>query len=182
MLKSLIASTALAGALLAAAHAQEAAPADSEILPLPEGAVEADGPMEGDAPIVVEDPVEGDAPVIADDPLESDAPTFAEDPAGLLEENWSAVEIATVSADELIGAEIRAPDDARIARVGDVLLAPDGTVENVVAEFGGFLGFGREKVLLTTDDIDVFKSPDDAVLVRTSLTPDALATMPEYEG
>jgi hypothetical protein len=55
-------------------------------------------------------------------------------------------------------------------------------VQGIVAEFGGFLGFGRERVMLSVEDFEVFKDPDGRVLIRTGLTRDAMEAMPEYEG
>ena len=66
--------------------------------------------------------------------------------------------------------------------MNDVILNAEGQVENVVAEFGGFLGFGARTVLLTMDDIEVLQDPNENLVVRTSLTPEALETRPDYEG
>ena len=68
---------------------------------------------------------------------------------GPLPEGWTPVDLATVSPDTLIGADIRTYDQDTVAAVEDVLMSPDGKVESVVARFGGFLGFGETTVLLT---------------------------------
>jgi hypothetical protein len=148
MFKTLLASTALAGALFMAANAQDT-PTPAPIVPAPEAGAEAP------------------------------AATTAE----ANEETWAPVSIETVMAEELDGAAIRtAIDDERVATVGETLVGADGKLEGVVAQFGGFLGFGRERVMLPVDEIEVFKDPDGRVLIRTSLTRDALEVMPEYEG
>lgn len=152
MFRTFFASTALAGALIASAHAQDTPAPGEEILPAPEGGMEAPAPgLEGDDPFV---------------------------------EEWSAVGIESVTAEELMGAEIRTNmDDERIATVGDVVPAADGVgVEGVVAQFGGFLGFGREQVLIPAEDFEVFRDPDGRTLIRTNLDRTALEAMPEYEG
>jgi sporulation protein YlmC with PRC-barrel domain len=158
MFRTLIASTALAGALALGAHAQDAqAPADP-IMPAPEA-----GGMDAPAP-ALEDPA---AP--ADE-------TFVED--------WSAVGLETVTAEDLEGAEIRTTmDEEQIGTVGEVVLAADGsTVDGIVAEFGGFLGFGRDRVMIPASDIEVFEDADGNVLVRTSLTRESLEQLPAFEG
>ena len=63
----------------------------------------------------------------------------------------------------------------------DVVLSPDGTIENVVARFGGVLGFGETTVLLGIDEITVVKGADEEVFVLTDLTPEALEKRPVYE-
>jgi hypothetical protein len=91
------------------------------------------------------------------------------------------VAAAEISADTLIGATIQTPAGENIAEVDDVLLTPDGGVENLVAEFGGFLGFGSNTVLLTMDEIEVLQDEAGNFVVQTSLTPEALEGRPEYQ-
>jgi PRC-barrel domain len=90
------------------------------------------------------------------------------------------VESGDISADTLIGATIQTFDGDNIATVEDVLVSADGAVENVVAEFGGFLGFGSNTVLLTMDEIEVLQDEGGAFVVQTSLTPQALEGRPDY--
>jgi hypothetical protein len=98
-----------------------------------------------------------------------------------LEEAWSELDAATVSVDSLIGTEIRTYDQETIAAVQDVVLSPDGRIENVVARFGGVLGFGETTVLLGIDEITVVKGADEEVFVLTDLTPEVLQERPVYE-
>ncbi len=163
MFKTLLASTALAGALFVAATAQDRPPPDPAT-PLPEAGAEAP------APILPTPEAGAEAP---NSVMEAEGP----------QETWEPVAIETVMAEELDGADIRTSgDDERVATVGETLVGADGTVEGVVAHFGGFLGIGREQVMLPVEEIDVFKDPDGRVLIRTSLTRDTLEAMPEYEG
>ena len=54
-------------------------------------------------------------------------------------------------------------------------------MENVVAQFGGFLGFGSNKVLLTMDEIEVMQDEAGNFVVQTALTPELLEGRPDYE-
>ena len=101
--------------------------------------------------------------------------------AGALPEGWAPVDLATVSPDTLIGADIRTYDGDTVAAVEDVLMSAEGKVESVVARFGGFLGFGETRVLLTPDEIAVVdgrgrerRRPDQP------RPPDELKARPEY--
>lgn len=164
MLRTFLASSAIAGTMIATAHAQE--PTSDPLMPAPEGGMETLAPGVEAAP--------------GADPM---APPAAEGMDDAFVESWSPVGIETVTADQLIGADIRSNmDDSQIGSVGDVVLAGDGTVEGIVAQFGGFLGFGRDRVLVGVDDIEIFQDADGNTLVRTSLTQEALEAMPEYEG
>ncbi len=119
-------------------------------------------------------------PETADTEMAPAATDMAQQPAA--PEGWSAVDMATISADTLIGTDIRTYDQDDIASVEDVLMTPDGQVESVVARFGGFLGFGENTVLLSMDEISVVKDADGNVAVLTNLTPDALKDRPEYKA
>ena len=52
-------------------------------------------------------------------------------PAGTLPEGWAPVDLATVSPDTLIGADIRTYDGDTVAAVEDVLMSAEGKVESV---------------------------------------------------
>ena len=137
---------------------------------------------------MAEDPAaETPADTMAEDPaVETPADTMAEDPAAPaggvpLEEGWSEVDVATISTDSLIGADILTYDQETVASIQDVLLSPDGQAESVVARFGGFLGFGETTVLVTMDELTVVKDADETLFVLTNLTPEALKDRPVYE-
>lgn len=99
-----------------------------------------------------------------------------------LQEGWSEVDIASLSTDTLIGTDIRTYDQQTIASVQDVILGPDGKAQNVVARFGGFLGFGETTVLLDMDEVTFVKDADGRMAVLTSLTAEALKDRPEYQA
>lgn len=106
-------------------------------------------------------------------------------PAGTawdLTEGQTRVDVTTVSADSLIGARVETLAGEKVADVKDVILSDDGQVENIAAAFGGFLGFGTDQVLLTVDEVDFVQDANDAVIVRTNLTPEMLENRPVYNG
>jgi hypothetical protein len=218
MLKSLLATTALASALAAGAYAQTAADpviedegpaaeAPAEVKPDAQTAQDPEASHDTD---MVEDPAAPEADTAADpaatpesetaeDPAVMPESEAAEDPAAMPEADTAQdpslapadpsvaaepvltpIEDAAVSADTLIGANIQTPEGENIATVNDVLLTPDGAVESVVAQFGGFLGFGSTTVLVTMDEIDVYEDEAGNIVVQSSLTPEALEGRPEY--
>jgi PRC-barrel domain len=87
-----------------------------------------------------------------------------------------------ISADALIGATIQTLDGGNIAEVKDVLVGADGTSESIVAEFGGFLGFGSNTVLLTMGEVEVMKDDAGNLVVQTALTPESLEGRPDYQA
>jgi hypothetical protein len=152
MLKTLIATTAIASMLGFAAVAQEAA-----------------DPMAPQPAAPGAEPIAPAAP--GADPM---APA---ETAPVL----TPVASGTISTDALIGANIQTPDAQNVATVEDVLITPEGAVDSLVAAFGGFLGFGSDTVLLTMDEIEVLQEESGTIVLQTSLTPEALEGRPAYE-
>lgn len=183
MLKTFFASTAIASTLGFAALAQETAD------PLVQ---EPDAPA-AEAPAMPADPAteaqstEPAAPMGAD-PATETAQDPAAEPAApdtmmtepAMEQTLTPVAVADISADQLIGADIQTRDGETIAAIDDVLMSTDGQMEGIVATFGGFLGFGSDKVELTPDEIEVLQDEAGAYVVQTDLTPDALEGRPAY--
>ncbi|HRO10167.1 PRC-barrel domain-containing protein [Amaricoccus sp.] len=96
------------------------------------------------------------------------------------DENFTPVEVAQLTADQIIGADIRSSEGEVIASVEDVVLGADGKAESVAAKFGGFLGFGSNTVLLALDEVEFMQNDSGRVVLRTSLTPEALEGRPDY--
>lgn len=159
MRKNYLAGAAIVALLAGPAFAQDTAPAP-------------DAPPADEAPLMLED----DAPAAPlgepADPMMADEGEWEEQP----------VELAQVTAEELIGSDVRTYDDERIARVDDVLIGADGEIDSLIVTFGGFLGFGSSTVELGADEVELFRGMGDAITVRTDLTPEALEERPEYES
>jgi hypothetical protein len=204
MLKTLLAGTAAATILAFAAQAQEAPATEAEEAPEAIPHSEMMPPREvGDqqmpseigesqepAPPAAEEPA---APQTAEEaaPPDTIAPDTSPDaasetaadappPMGTLPEGWTPVDLATVTPDMLIGADVRTYEGDTIASVEDVLMSAEGKVDNVAVRFGGLLGFGETKVLLAPAEIAVATDADGNVAVLTSLTSEDLKGRPEY--
>jgi len=107
------------------------------------------------------------------------APTADAAPAA---KSTAVVDVAGMAVSKLIGASIQNGSGENIAKVDDVIMTADGKVENVAAAFGGVLGFGKDKVLLTLDEVKFVQDDSGTLIVRTDLTPDALKNRPAYQS
>lgn len=96
-------------------------------------------------------------------------------------EGWSPVEFSAVSADQLMGSNIVTHENETIATIEDVLISDTGEVQNLVARFGGFLGFGSNRVLLEMDEVEFLQQEGgEALMVRSDMTPESIESRPEY--
>lgn len=96
-------------------------------------------------------------------------------------EGWT--EITTeVTAEMLLGADVRAINDDDIGDVGDIVVAEDGTITDVIVDVGGFLGIGEKPVAVSFDMVTIVKEDGgDDIRVYVDTTADALNAMPAYE-
>jgi hypothetical protein len=154
---------------------------DAPLAPADDPALAQDAPLDGaedptladDAPLTDDPTLAEDAPLV--DPVAPEAdPMFAED-------EYAPVDVSQMSAEQLIGVDITTFDGEKVASIEDMIVSDDGEVENIVAQFGGFLGFGTNKVLLTMDEIEVLQDPNETLIVRTSLTPESIEQRPAFE-
>jgi hypothetical protein len=174
-IKHILASSALATLLAGGALAQTTPAADPAIEPAAPMAEPA-APLANDADGAAAPMTDSTDPVVVEDDANPDASAPMTG-----ETDWAPVDLASFSTDRLIGADIVTGDDETVATIEDVVINDDGMVENVVAKFGGFLGFGSNQVLLTMDEIEVMQDADENLLVRTSLTPESIESRPVYE-
>jgi hypothetical protein len=57
----------------------------------------------------------------------------------------------------VLGIEVRTSTERNVGRIIDLLAAPNGVVEAVVVEFGGFLGIGTRKIAVEWSALRVDK-------------------------
>lgn len=73
-------------------------------------------------------------------------------------------------------------DLTEIGEVEEIILTPEGRVEGLTTDVGGFLGLGQKRVLIPLDDIRLVQEPDsDDITVITRMSDEALQDAPEYD-
>ncbi|GGE02251.1 PRC-barrel domain-containing protein [Gemmobacter megaterium] len=96
-------------------------------------------------------------------------------------EGYTAVpDFSTVTAEQVQGIALNGPAGESIGQVADVELGADGAASGLIADVGGFLGFGEHRVKLGFDQVRVFSNADGDMVAVSDLTKDQLKAMPEY--
>lgn len=93
-----------------------------------------------------------------------------------------AVPSAAVSADRLIGAAVFGPEDESLGNVNDALMMPDGQVEALVVDVGGFLGIGKKPIAISIENLDLLADEAGKVSVFTPFTKQELEAHPAYSA
>jgi len=96
-------------------------------------------------------------------------------------DGYNAVKVTDVSIDLLIGKTVYGVDDSNVGTVSDVTVGTDGAVQNVIIDFGGFLGMGSTQVALGFDELTILTDANNAdIRVYVDATKDQIKAMPVY--
>jgi len=87
---------------------------------------------------------------------------------------------AELSADNLMGTTVYGPDNQTIGSIGDLALTPQGQVDAVIVDVGGFLGIGAKPVAVAMDNLQFMRDSNNRVTLTTQFTQDQLRNAPEY--
>jgi sporulation protein YlmC with PRC-barrel domain len=86
-----------------------------------------------------------------------------------------------LSAEELIGAPVIGSDEENIGEVGDVVFDPEGSIEAVVVDVGGFLGMGEKPVALQFDSLSVQQDEGGDLQLMVNATQEQLEGAEAYQ-
>lgn len=164
MLKHLISSAAIAALIGGAAFAQESSESEQ-----PE--VEVQDPAAAD-PAMDQDAAAGD-PAVAD-------PAAAEQDVAQAPQ-LMPVNLSDLMLSDLMDAGLQSADGEQLGSIDDAKLGDGGAIENVIVSFGGFLGFGERTVEVPLEEFELMKDESGNVTAQTSMTPEAVEQLPEYQ-
>jgi len=91
----------------------------------------------------------------------------------------------TQSQDELrtskiVGSKVYNEANENIGSVNDIVLKPDGTMDEVVLSVGGFLGIGDKYVAVPFNDLKITRD-GSSLKITTNGTKDSLKALPDYQ-
>lgn len=86
-----------------------------------------------------------------------------------------------ISADNLVGTTVYGAEDANVGEIGDVVLSPDGNVDAVIIDVGGFLGIGSKEVAVGMDNLSFMTDKDGTKYLYTQFTKEQLEAQPAYD-
>lgn len=131
-----------------------------------------------DAPVAAARPADGAAAPASPSVVD---PAPAGDAAALDRSTMTPLDATTLSADQLIGVSVIGPENARLGEIGDIILMPDGKVDALIVDFGGFLGIGEKKVAVGYDNLEFTRDANGATYVWINATKDQLEAAPAYD-
>jgi PRC-barrel domain len=84
-------------------------------------------------------------------------------------------------ASKLIGTKVMSAGDKNIGDINDLMVTKDGQVDKIIVGVGGFLGLGERNVAFKFNDLQLVRDANNKLVVKSSMTADALKAMPEWK-
>ena len=81
---------------------------------------------------------------------------------------------------KLVGSKVYNNADENIGSIEDIILKPDGSMDEVVLSVGGFLGMGDKYVAVPFSDLK-FTRDGSSLKIVTLATKDSLKALPAYQ-
>ena len=97
------------------------------------------------------------------------------------QKGYQRVSSDLITADDLQRASVYGANNENIADVNEVLMTPEGKVERIVVNVGGFLGMGARSIAIDVNEADIHKDYDNDVRVYIPMSEEELRKMPEYK-
>ena len=81
---------------------------------------------------------------------------------------------------QLVGSKVYNNANDNIGSIEDIILKPDGSIDEVVLSVGGFLGMGDKYVAVPFSDLKITRDGSSLKIV-TLATKDSLKALPAYQ-
>lgn len=149
--------------------------------------VAATGPEDNSAaaPVITDEAAEAIPPATGTTPEMTDPdinpPVDTSTTAATPPDEMQLVDPALISAEKLIGTEVKVADDTKVGEIGDVLLDKNGKVEAYVIDVGGFLGIGQKPVAMSAQSVQVMADAKGTMAIYSPFTKAQLETQAAYD-
>ncbi|UIJ72911.1 PRC-barrel domain-containing protein [Aurantimonas sp. HBX-1] len=87
-----------------------------------------------------------------------------------------------LTADNLLGATVYGPNEENVGDIADIALSPEGQVDAVIVDVGGFLGIGAKPVAVAMDNLQFMQDSSGSLYLYTQFTQEQLEAAPEYDA
>jgi len=104
----------------------------------------------------------------------------ADNAMGMDVSTLTPVDVGTLKGDDLKGVEVLDPNGNSIASISDFLLTPEGDIDAVIVDFGGFLGIGTKPVAIAFDGLNFVSDQSGKRYLIADVTKEALDAQPPY--
>jgi len=86
-----------------------------------------------------------------------------------------------IRAEDLVGTTVYGANDENVGEVGDVVLTPDGKVDAIIIDVGGFLGIGEKEVAVAMDNLHFMTDGNNNTYLYTNFNKEQLEAATAYD-
>ena len=127
--------------------------------------------------------VDGNPNATAIDPaLTTDQPERQQEGTALDRSGFSAFDTTGLTTEEMLGISVYGIDDQQIGTIGEVLTNPDGSIDAIIVDVGGFLGLGAKPVAVAYDNLTFSTDTQDNRYLFINATRQQLESQPAYDA
>jgi len=87
-----------------------------------------------------------------------------------------------MSADDFIGTRVFGANDEALGEIGDLVFTPEGNIQGVVVDVGGFLGIGEKPVAIGYDTLNIQREEGGELKLSVPATQDQLEGAPAFQS
>jgi sporulation protein YlmC with PRC-barrel domain len=146
---------------------------------LPENSASAAAPVITDESAGLGQPASGTTPQMTDP--DNNTPVNPDATVSVPSDELKLVDLASVSADKLIGTAVKVADGTKVGDIGDVILGKDGKIEAYVIDVGGFLGMGQKPVAMSGESVQVMADASGTMTIYSPFTKAQLESQVAYD-
>jgi sporulation protein YlmC with PRC-barrel domain len=126
--------------------------------------------------------VDGDPNATPADPnLTTDLPERSPITTAIDRTGFADFDKANLSPADLLGIGVYGIDDERIGTISDVVKLPDGAIDALIVDVGGFLGLGAKPVAVAYDTLKFSTDTNGTRYLFINTSRDQLEQQPEYK-
>ena len=97
-------------------------------------------------------------------------------------EGMTEIGLDEAAVADLKGTRVYGNDDESVGEISDLVVSPDGRVNELVLDVGGFLGLGEKPVAVDMRSMQFMRAEDGALRIYIDATEEQLSGLPEYRG
>ncbi|MCR4267065.1 PRC-barrel domain-containing protein [Nitratireductor sp. ZSWI3] len=86
-----------------------------------------------------------------------------------------------IRAEDMTGTTVYGANDENIGEIGDIILTPEGQVDAVLVDVGGFLGIGEKEVAIGMDNLAFMTDGEGSLYLYTNFSKEELEQQPAYD-
>jgi sporulation protein YlmC with PRC-barrel domain len=147
-----------------------------------DGAMATEGEVATDGTVATEGEVATDGTAATEGEVVTDGTVAGTEGAPNPGEGYTVVDVANMTAEQLLGVRVYGQNDEDVGEVSDIVLDAEGKASQIILDVGGFLGIGEKPVAIEIGQLQILQEADGGVMrAQVQMTKEEIEALPEQE-